>query len=252
MKEPYICIITGAASGIGRAIALHLMPEHRCVLVDLKDSDLAHFAKQHQTHYLEADLADPTSCQVIVEKTLELFGRVDVLINAAGFQVINPIEDFAVQDWQRMLDVMLTAPFLLSKYAWPSMQKQQFGRIIHINSIHGLVASPYKSAYVSAKHGLTGLTRALALEGGEYNITVNSICPAYVDTPLVRSQIKAQALHHDLSEAEVIEKIMLDKSALKSLVDAEDIAQFCAFLMSGAAKSMTGGCYTMDGGWTSN
>jgi 3-hydroxybutyrate dehydrogenase len=252
MKQPYICIITGAASGIGKAIAHNLMREHNCVLVDLKDSEVKNIAKQHNAHFVEADLSDKEACKAVVEQTLERYGRVDVLINAAGFQIINPLEDFDVQDWQRMLDVMLTAPFLLSKYAWPSMQKHRFGRIVHINSIHGLVASPYKSAYVSAKHGLTGLTRVTAMEGGAYNITVNSICPAYVDTPLVRKQIHAQALQHGLSETDVIEKIMLEKSALKTLIDADDIAQFCAFLISDAAKSMSGGCYTMDGGWTSN
>lgn len=252
MKHPYICIITGAASGIGKAIAHELMQKHSCVLVDLKDSDLRNVAKHNNAHYVEADLADPEACKRVVEETLERYGRIDVLINAAGFQIINPIEDFEIKDWKRMIDVMLTAPFLLSKYAWPSMQQHRFGRIIHINSIHGLIASPYKSAYVSAKHGLTGLTRVSAMEGGAYNITVNSICPAYVDTPLVRKQISAQALQHGLSEADVIEKIMLEKSALKTLVAADDIAQFCSFLISDAAKSMSGGCYTMDGGWTSN
>ena len=145
---------------------------------------------------------------------------------------------------------MLTAPFLLTKYVWSSMKSQGWGRIINLDSIHGLVASEYKSAYVSAKHGLVGLTKTAALEGGADGITVNAICPAYVRTPLVDNQIEAQAKNHGISKEEVVSKIMLQKSAIKTLIEPDSVAQTVKFLCSDAASHITGSALTMDGGWT--
>jgi 3-hydroxybutyrate dehydrogenase len=149
-----------------------------------------------------------------------------------------------------MLDVMLTAPFLLTKYVWPSMKEKGWGRIIHLNSIHGLVASEFKSAYISAKHGLSGLTKVSALEGAPYGITVNSICPAYVKTPLVDKQIADQARIHGIDEEDVVTKIMLQKSAIKKLIKTEDIASMVLYLCSESADMITGSTMTIDGGWT--
>jgi 3-hydroxybutyrate dehydrogenase len=185
-----------------------------------------------------------------VDFAIEKFGRVDILVNVAGLQSIHPIEDFPEDTWEYMLDVMLTAPFLLTKYCWPHMKAQNWGRIIHLNSIHGLVASEFKSAYITAKHGLTGLTKVTALEGGPFGITVNSICPAYVKTPLVDKQIAKQAELHGISENEVISKIMLAKASIKKLIEVDDIAETVKFLCSDSASMITGTTITIDGGWT--
>ncbi len=149
-----------------------------------------------------------------------------------------------------MINLMLTAPFLLTKYSWKYMKANKWGRIINLNSIHGLVASDFKSAYVSAKHGLSGLTKVAALEGGEFGITVNSICPAYVRTPLVDKQIVDQARNHGISEDEVISKIMLSKAAVKRMIEPSELGEFVKFLCSDSAASISGACLTMDGGWT--
>lgn len=179
-------------------------------------------------------------------------GRVDVLINVAGIQNVSTIEDFPEDKWDFMISLMLTAPFLLTKYAWPSMKENGWGRIINLNSIHGIVASEYKSAYISAKHGLSGLTRTAALEGGPLGITVNSICPAYVRTPLVDKQIADQARTHGIPEDQVVSEIMLSKAFIKKLLEPRTVAEVAKWLCSDAASSITGVMLPVDGGWTAS
>lgn len=251
MLKDKVCIVTGAASGIGLAICEKLVEEQcKVVMIDVNEELLIKQSLRHQSPYFIADLALRKDCRDLVDFTVEKFGRVDILINVAGLQNIHPIEDFPEDTWDYMLNVMVTAPFLLSKYCWPYMKTQNWGRIIHLNSIHGLVASEFKSAYITAKHGLTGLTKATALEGGPFGITVNSICPAYVKTPLVDKQIAKQAEMHGIGEDEVISKIMLAKASIKKLIEVDDIAETVKFLCSDSASMITGTTLTIDGGWT--
>jgi 3-hydroxybutyrate dehydrogenase len=185
-----------------------------------------------------------------VEETLRVHGSVAILVNNAGFQHVSPIESFPEDQWERMIALMLTAPFLLARYCWPSMKALGWGRVVNIASIHALVASPFKVGYVAAKHGLIGLTRTAALEGGEHGITVNAICPAYVRTPLVDNQIADQAKAHDLSPEEVVKQIMLAPAAVKRLIQPAEVADFVAYLCSEPAGVITGAALTMDLGWT--
>ncbi|ETN89155.1 3-hydroxybutyrate dehydrogenase [Thermus sp. NMX2.A1] len=174
----------------------------------------------------------------------------DILVNNAGFQHIDPVEEFPLETWQRMIQVMLTAPFQLIKALLPGMKAKGWGRILNIASIHGLVASPYKSAYISAKHGLLGLTKTVALEAGPYGITVNAIAPAYVRTPLVEKQIADQARTLSIPESEVVEKVFLAQAAIKRLIEPEEVAALALFLASEKASAITGAVFPIDLGWT--
>ena len=185
-----------------------------------------------------------------MDETLSHYGGVHILVNNAGFQHIDPIEVFPEDTWDRMLAVMLTAPFLLTKYVWGAMKTHGWGRIVNISSIHGRVASPFKSAYITAKHGLIGFTRTAALEGGEHGITVNAICPAYVRTPLVESQIADQARTRGISTEDVVEKVMLEPAAIKRLITPEEVASLIVYLCSEAAGAITGADWAIDLGWT--
>ena len=251
MANGKISIVTGAASGIGLAVTETLAQEGSIVVMaDIDESKLIQAAEKIHCDSFTADLSKTEDCKDLVDYTLKKYGKVDILVNVAGIQTVAPIEEFPEERWNLMLSLMLTAPFLLTKYVWPSMKEQRWGRIINLNSIHGLVASEYKVAYVSAKHGLMGLTKTAALEGGEFGITVNSICPAYVRTPLVDKQIEAQALNHGITKDEVVSKIMLQKAAVKKLLEPSVIAEVVKFLCSEAGNSITGSALTIDGGWT--
>ncbi len=246
-----VAIVTGGASGIGKAVAEALAAEKvQLTIADFNEEAGRAAAESLGGHFVRADLTKRAECRRVVEETLERFGQVDILVNNAGVQNVHRIQDFPEDTWDKMIALMLTAPFLLMKYVWPAMQQQGRGRIVNIASIHGLVASPAKSAYISAKHGLIGLTRTAALEGGEHGITVNAICPAYVRTPLVEGQISAQAKDRGISEEEVIEKVMLADTAIKHLIEPDEVADMVVYLCSDKAKSVTGAAWTIDLGWT--
>ena len=238
-------VVTGAASGIGRAVALRLTDGGMDVLaVDLRpDPDgpgVPH----------EADLTDAEANERAVDAALERFGRLDLVVANAGIQHVAPIHEFPLERWQTIVSLLLTSPFLLAKRAWPALQASGAGRFIAIASVHGLVASPYKAAYVSAKHGVLGLVKTLALEGAEDGITATAVCPGYVRTPLVEKQIAAQAKAHKLSEDEVLEKVILAPHAVKELIEPAEVAEVVAFLAGPAGRPFTGVPVTLDQGWT--
>ena len=204
-----VAIVTGGASGIGRAVCEALAEQGcRVVVADIDERLGLDLAGQINGHFMPTDLADSAQCKALVRETIEHYGRVDVLVNNGGFQHVSPIETFPEEKWNSMIAVMLTAPFLLTQAVWLAMKQQGRGRIINIASVHSQVASLYKAAYISAKHGLIGLTRTAALEGGALGITVNAISPAYVRTALVEKQIAAQAENLGISESDVIEKVI--------------------------------------------
>jgi 3-hydroxybutyrate dehydrogenase len=246
-----VAIVTGAASGIGLACAERLAADGmKVVLADVNEAAGREQAARLKATFVAANLTERQGCRGVVDEALRRHGTVHVLVNNAGYQHVAPIEEFPEEQWERMLGLMLTAPFLLTRYCWPAMKQQRWGRVVNIASIHALVASPFKVAYISAKHGLVGLTRAAALEGGEFGITANAICPAYVRTPLVDSQIADQAKANRMSPGEVIEKIMLAPAAVKRLIEPAEVADFVAYLCGGAGSVITGAALTMDLGWT--
>ena len=245
-----VAIVTGAASGLGKAIAERLAADGaKVVVADISEKG-AEVAAAIGGLFVKGDSAQRADCKALVDAALAKYGTVHILVNNAGFQHVSTIEDFPEDMWDKMQAVMLTAPFLLTRYCWPAMRKQQWGRIVNISSIHGLIASPNKAGYIAAKHGLVGLTKTAALEGGACGITANAICPAYVRTPLVDNQIADQAKTRGIPEAEVVEKIMLEPAAIKRLIEPAEVADFVAYLCSPAAGVITGSALTMDLGWT--
>ena len=251
MTAHKVAVVTGGASGIGLACAERLAADGmKVVLADMNEKAGAEHAKRLAGDFISANLVKKEDCRKLVDETIRKHGTVHVLVNNAGYQHVSPIEDFPEEQWERMIGLMLTAPFLLTRYCWPAMKKQKWGRVVNIASIHALIASPFKVGYIAAKHGLVGLTRTAALEGGEHGITVNAICPAYVRTPLVDNQIADQAKANNLSKEEVIEKIMLAPAAVKRLIEPAEVAAFVAYLCGDAAGTITGSALTMDLGWT--
>jgi 3-hydroxybutyrate dehydrogenase len=244
-------LVTGGASGIGLAVALRLAADGaRVAVADVQEQAGRAAAERTGGVFLRADLRRRDECRGLVRDATQALGGVDILVNDAGFQHVAPIQDFPEDTWDDMIAVMLTAPFLLTRYVWPHMTARRWGRIVNIGSIHSLVASPNKVGYTAAKHGLLGLTRAAALEGGAWGITVNAICPAYVRTPLVERQIAAQARTRGIPEDEVIQKVMLEPAAVKRLIEPDEVAGLTAFLCTDAAAAVTGSAWTMDLGWT--
>jgi 3-hydroxybutyrate dehydrogenase len=238
-------LVTGAASGIGRAVTARLVDAGISVLaVDLEpDPDGPGVP-------YEADLTLTDANEGAVAAALERFGRLDIIVANAGIQHIAPIPEFPVDRWETMLALMLTSPFLLAKYAWPALRQTGAGRFIAIASAHGLVASPYKAAYVSAKHGVLGLVKTLALEGARDGITATAVCPGYVRTPLVMKQLADQARAHGLPEEQILEDVILAPHAIKKLIEPSEVAEVVEFLAGPAGRTFTGVPVTMDQGWT--
>lgn len=237
-------LVTGGASGIGAACARALAARGaKVVVADVDASGAGKLADELGGTAWEIDLLD-------TDALAALSIDCDILVNNAGIQKVAPIEEFDPAEFRRIVALMLEAPFLLIRAALPHMYANGFGRIINISSVHGLRASAYKSAYVSAKHGLEGLSKVTALEGGERGVTSNCINPGYVRTPLVERQIADQARLHGIPEAEVLAKVMLTESAVKRLVEPSEVASLAAWLASDDAGMVTGASYTMDGGWS--
>ena len=237
-------LVTGGASGIGEACARRLAAAGARVTVVDRDGDgAARVAGELGGVEVAADLTDPATFD-----GLEL--AADVLVNNAGFQHVAPVEEFPPERFAAMLALMVEAPFRLARAVLPGMYERGWGRVVNISSVHGLRASPYKSAYVAAKHGLEGLSKVIALEGGPRGVTSNCICPAYVRTPLVEGQIADQARIHGISEAEVVEQVMLTEPAIKRLLEPGEVADAVLFLCSDAAAFVNGTSLVLDGGWT--
>jgi len=248
-----IAVVTGAASGIGLAIANALAANgDTVVLADVSEVAGNSEAEKIGGLFVKADLSTQQGCRALADTVLDKYGRCDILVNNAGIQHVAPIEEFPEEKWNFIISLMLTAPFLLSKYFWPAMKNNGWGRIINLNSVHGLRASEFKSAYISAKHGLMGLTKTTALEGAQFGITVNSICPGYVRTPLVDGQIEDQAKTHGISREEVLEKVLLKKQAIKQMVEPDELGEAVIYLCSDAARCMTGTALTIDCGWSAS
>jgi 3-hydroxybutyrate dehydrogenase len=249
-------VVTGGGSGIGRAIADALGSGGAGVCVaDLDEARARRAAEELQragarTIACRADVRDPQQVRTMVAETVRAFGRLDILVNNAGLQFIAPVHEFPEEKWDLLIGVMLTGTFLCTKHSLPHMMANRWGRVINISSIHGLVASPFKSAYVSAKHGIVGFTRTLALEVAEHGITANAVCPGWVRTPLVEGQIAEQARVHRIPEAEVIDKIVLGSAAIKRLLEPKEIADLVVYLCSDAAAGFTGAALPLDAGWT--
>jgi 3-hydroxybutyrate dehydrogenase len=242
--EGRTALVTGAASGIGAACARRLASAGAKVTVLDRDREGAErVAAEVGGTPLVVDLAQPAG--------LDGLGlAADVLVNNAGLQHLAPVEQFPPERFVAMVAVMLVAPFRLARALLPGMYQRGWGRVVNVSSVHGLRASPYKGAYVAAKHGLEGLSKVIALEGGPRGVTSNCLCPAYVRTPLLEGQVAEQARIHGISQAEVVERVMLTEPAIKRLVEPEEVAEVALFLCSPAASFVNGASLALDGGWT--
>lgn len=246
-----VALVTGAASGIGRAIAERLAAGGAKVVICDRAAEAGQAtAERLNSLFVQADLRRRNDCQNVVGQTLAEFGALHILVNNAGVQRVAPLEAFPEDEWDQMIALMLTAPFLLTRYAWPAMKAQGWGRVINMGSRLSIRAEPFKSAYTAAKHGLLGLTRTIALEGGEFGITAHAVCPAWVRTPLMEHQIQDQARARAISADEVIEQVMLKGYPIKRLIEPEEIAELVAFLCRPEASAMSGSPVMIDLGST--
>jgi 3-hydroxybutyrate dehydrogenase len=249
-------LITGSTSGIGLGIAREFAKAGYSISFNGLEKNGAEIAvavgKEFNVKIIfsDANLLDVSSIEKYIAETEKNLGPIDVLVNNAGIQHVSEIENFPVEKWNAIIGLNLTAAFHTTRLVLAGMKKRNWGRVINIASAHGLVASEFKSAYVAAKHGLVGFTKVTALEGAPFGITANAVCPGYVDTPLVRNQIADQAKTHNMSEKDVIEKVMLSKQAVKKFVKTESLGALCVFLAGEHAELITGISIPVDGGWT--
>jgi 3-hydroxybutyrate dehydrogenase len=247
-------LITGAGSGLGRDLCRHFAAAGMFAIAADQNAAAAEETARavrdagHAAQALELDV----TCEPAVSRAIQALPgqRVDVLINNAGIQHVAALEDFPAEKWSLMIDIMLKGSCWMTRAVLPGMRERKYGRIVNIGSIHSLVASPFKSAYVAAKHGLLGFAKTVALETADTDITINTLCPSYIQTPLVDKQIKAQAEKHGISESEVIDTIMLKPMPKRAFITADEIAGTIEFLISPAARNITGQTITLDGGWT--
>jgi len=255
-----VAVITGSTSGIGLGIARAFAAAGASVVLNGfgKSEEVRDTLESLQDEtgsravYSAADMTKPDEIACMVDLALETFGRLDVMVNNAGIQHVSPIDQFPVEKWDAVLAINLSSAFHTVRLSLPAMRRQGWGRIINIASAHALVASPFKSAYVAAKHGVVGLTRVVALEAAEQNITCNAICPGYVWTPLVEAQIDGQAQSHGIPREQVIRDILLAQQPNKRFATVEEIGALATFLASDAAASITGAALPVDGGWTAH
>ena len=258
MLKGKTALITGSTSGIGLGIARVMAGAGvNIVLNGFGDKDEIETIRTNletdydvKALYHDADMTRPEEIRAMCQQALNTFGTVDILVNNAGIQHVSPIEDFPDEKWDALIGISLSSSFHTCKALIPAMREKGWGRIINIGSIHSLVASANKAGYVAAKFGLLGLTKVIALETAEHNITCNCLCPAYVNTPLVQGQVPAQAKTHGIPESEVIKKIMLRPQPIKKLVEPEHIGEMSLFLCSNSAQNITGAALPIDGGWT--
>jgi 3-hydroxybutyrate dehydrogenase len=255
-----VALITGSTSGIGLGIAEALAAAGAHVVVngfgpaDEIEATRARIARSHgvEVVYDGADMSRADDIEAMLLGTVARFGRIDLLINNAGIQHVAPIEEFPVAKWDAILAINLSAALHTIRHALPAMKRQGFGRIVNVASAHALVASPFKSAYVAAKHGIAGLTKTVALEAAEHNITCNAVCPGYVLTPLVQKQIPDTARARGISEDEVVRNVLLAAQPTRKFVTVEEVAAFVRFLCSRDAASITGAVLPIEGGWTAH
>jgi 3-hydroxybutyrate dehydrogenase len=258
MLKGKTALVTGSTSGIGLGIATRLAAAGANIVLngfgEAREIEKlrAQLASQYGTPvaYDAADMTKPETIRAMVEKAAAKFGAVDVLVNNAGIQHVAPVDEFPVDKWDAIIAINLTSAFHTIRAALPGMKKKGWGRIVNIASAHALVASPFKSAYVSAKHGLAGLTKTVALEVAQHGITVNAICPGYVRTPLVEKQIPDQARARGISEEAVVHDVILAAQPTKRFVGVEEVAGLTAYLCGDGAASITGALLSIDGGWT--
>ena len=243
-------VVTGAGSGIGAAIAARLgAAGARVVAVDRDAAAAARVAESTGGEAVVVDLADPEAVARLCAPGGPVAGA-DIVVNNAGLQHVAPIESFPPEQFALILRLMLQVPFELVRAALPAMYERGWGRVLNVSSVHGLRASPHKAAYVAAKHGLEGLSKVIALEGGGRGVTSNTLCPGYVRTPLVEGQVAAQAEVQGIPESEVVERIMLSAPAIKRLIEPDEVAELAAYLCSDAASYANGSSFVLDGGWS--